>query len=249
VLTGYRAASGNAAVQLDCDLQDPPVLIAKFLELWEQGHDVVVGVRRHRHEPRLLKLGRRVFYRLLTRISDDNILADAGDFRLIDRSILDQLRRITDTRPYLRGLISSLAARQTGIVYDRDERQFERSKFPVGRLVGFAADGIISHSMVPLRLAIWAGLLISLATMVACLYYVLAWLITGQSWPQGFATTTILQLLAIALNGIFIGIVGEYVGRIYDEVRPRPISVIESTINFKDAHTTGVLTEEKTVER
>jgi dolichol-phosphate mannosyltransferase len=234
VLTGYRAASGAAAVQLDCDLQDPPALIEKFLELWEQGHDVVVGIRRNRREPRLLRLARRTFYRLLTSISDDNIIEDAGDFRLIDRRILDQLRRVTDARPYLRGLISSLAARQTGIIYDREVRQFERSKFPIRRLVGFATDGIISHSLVPLRIAIWAGLLISAVTAVACLYYLLAWLVAGQTWPQGFATTTILQLFAIALNGIFIGIVGEYVGRIYGEVRPRPITIVDSTINFDE---------------
>jgi dolichol-phosphate mannosyltransferase len=232
VLTGYRLASGNAAVQIDCDLQDPPQLIASFLELWEQGHDVVVGIRRNRREPTAIRWGRLIFYRFLTRISDDNLLPDAGDFRLVDRSILNQLKRIHDARPYLRGLISSLAARQTGIVYDRSERQFGRSKFPLRRLVGFAADGIISHSLLPLRLAVWAGFIVCSVTAVGVLYFSLAWLIGGRTWPGGFATTTILLLVAIGLNSIFLGIVGEYVGRIYNEVRVRPVTIVEKAINF-----------------
>ena len=233
VLTAFRHASGVAAIQLDCDLQDPPELLPTFLDRWEAGYDVVVGVRRKREEGRLLQAGRRIYYKLVSAISDDNIIENAGDFRLVDRSVIDQLASINDARPYTRGLISSLASRQIGIEYDRQARQFEQSKFPLARLTGFATDGIVSHSLAPLRLATFAGVAISIAAFGIATYYVLAFLITGQSWPAGFATLAILLLVSVGLNAIFIGIVGEYVGRIYDQVRVRPLTVIERTINMK----------------
>jgi polyisoprenyl-phosphate glycosyltransferase len=121
VLTGYRLAKGDAAFQLDCDLQDPPSSFPDFLALWEKGHDVVVGVRRHRHESRLMQLARKSYYRLVQKFSDDNLVADGGDFRLVDRSILDQLRSIHEAHPYTRGLISS---------YQAPDRHSHRSRPP-----------------------------------------------------------------------------------------------------------------------
>jgi polyisoprenyl-phosphate glycosyltransferase len=147
VLTGYRLAKGDAAFQLDCDLQDPPSSFPDFLALWEKGHDVVVGVRRHRHESRLMQLARKSYYRLVQKFSDDNLVADGGDFRLVDRSILDQLRSIHEAHPYTRGLISSLAKRQIGTPIDRDRRLFDRSKFPLRRLFSLAMDGVLAHSV------------------------------------------------------------------------------------------------------
>ncbi|MGY3650841.1 glycosyltransferase involved in cell wall biosynthesis [Bradyrhizobium sp. LM4.3] len=123
VLTAYRLASGDAAIQIDCDLQDPPTVFPRFLDLWEQGHDVVVGIRRFRQESKLLQWARRVYYRLLKRLSDDNLMLDSGDFRLIDRSVLDQLHLINDVAPYTRGLTSLLATKQIGVAYDRQARQ------------------------------------------------------------------------------------------------------------------------------
>lgn len=234
VLTGYRLATGRAAIQLDCDLQDPPELILEFVRLWEAGHDVVVGVRRKRKENFLLQLGRRWFYWLVTAISDDDIIENAGDFRLVDRTVLDRLAKINDVQPYTRGLISSLAARQIGIPYDRNARQFGASKFPLRRLTGFAADGLVSHSLFPLRVAGFTGFFVFIGTLFLLAFYGVSWLIAGQDWPAGFATTTILILFSLALNAMFIGIVGEYVGRIYIQVRERPITIIERTINIPD---------------
>src|SRR6266849_2164563 len=174
LLTGYRYASGDAAVQIDCDLQDPPSLIPQFLLLWEQGHDVVVGLRRRRQESLLLVLGRQAFYALLNRISEEKVTGDAGDFRLIDRKILDHLRRTPDLHPYVRGLIASLATNETGIPYDRSGRAHGRSKFPLIKLVGFGLDGIISHSILPLRLASYVGLALSLVTFFLSLFYVVS---------------------------------------------------------------------------
>jgi dolichol-phosphate mannosyltransferase len=232
LLTGYRYASGDAAVQIDCDLQDPPSLIPQFLLLWEQGYDVVVGLRRRRQENFLLVLGRRAFYALLNRISEEKITSDAGDFRLVDRKILDHLRRTPDLHPYVRGLIASLAANETGIPYDRSARARGQSKFPLIKLVRFGLDGIISHSILPLRLASYIGLALSLATFFLCVFYAVSALVFGADWPKGFATTTVLILLGMSLNAIFMGLLGEYISRIYQQVRQRPLTLIERTINI-----------------
>jgi polyisoprenyl-phosphate glycosyltransferase len=232
LLTGYRYASGDAAVQIDCDLQDPPSLIPQFLALWEQGHDVVVGLRRRRQENFLLVFGRRTFYALLNRISEEKITSDAGDFRLVDRKILDHLRRSSDLHPYVRGLIASLAGNEAGIPYDRLARTRGQSKFPLFKLVRFGLEGIISHSILPLRLASYIGLALSVLTLLLCIFYLVSALMFGADWPPGFATTTVLILLGMSLNAIFMGVMGEYISRIYQQVRQRPLTLIERTINI-----------------
>lgn len=232
VLTGYRLASGHAAIQMDCDLQDPPSLFPQFLEQWEKGHDVVVGIRRFRDEGMLLQWARRLYYRLLKRVSNDNLTLDSGDFRLIDRSVLDQLHFINDAAPYTRGLTSMLAAKQIGVPYDRQNRQAGQSKFPISKLIALAVDGFITHSIFPLRLAAYIGLAISLITCIASFGYIFLRLFFGFDWPAGFATTTVLLLFGISLNGIFLGIIGEYVGRIYNQVRSRPTTIIERSLNL-----------------
>lgn len=232
VLTGYRHALGDAAIQMDCDLQDSPEMFKDFLKLWEEGHDVVVGVRRKREEEgALLTAMRRLFYKILDSISDDNIMRDGGDFRLVDRSILDQLKTLQTAQPYMRALTSSLAAHQIGVPYDRTARQFEQSKFPLRRLIGFAFDGIFGHSTLPLKLATYVGITISFITLFLSGFYILSNLMFGQAWPSGFATTTVLILFGIGLNGIFMGILGEYISRIYRQVHPMPTTIVETMIN------------------
>jgi dolichol-phosphate mannosyltransferase len=234
LLTAYRHATGDAAVQIDCDLQDPPALVAEFLALWERGHDVVVGIRRRRRENPLLTLGRRSFYAMLNRISDDRITRDAGDFRLVDRSVLEMLKQLNDINPYVRGLVSAFARHEAGIVYDRAARQHGESKFPVIKLFRFAVDGIIAHSVVPLRLATYTGLVVSTSTFLLSVGYLVAALLFGRSWPSGFATLVIVTLFGISLNAIFLGIIGEYISRIYQQVRIRPLVVVERAINLSE---------------
>jgi dolichol-phosphate mannosyltransferase len=234
VLTGYRLAKGDAAFQLDCDLQDPPSSFPDFLALWEKGHDVVVGVRRHRHESRLMQLARKSYYRLVQKFSDDNLVADGGDFRLVDRSILDQLRSIHEAHPYTRGLISSLAKRQIGTPIDRDRRLFDRSKFPLRRLFSLAMDGVLAHSVLPLRLATYFGFIMAGGLFLLACGYTIGRLLAGSDWPSGFATLAVLIAMGASLNAIFLGIIGEYAGRIYSQVRQRPNTVIEYTINLDE---------------
>jgi dolichol-phosphate mannosyltransferase len=175
---------------------------------------------------------RRLFYWFLEAVSDDNVMRDGGDFRLLDRSILDQLREIEHAQPFVRVLTSSLAARQIGIPYDRQARTRERTKFPALRLVAFAFDGIFSHSTVPLRITTYIGILVFLISIVLAIFYLVDHMYFGMEWPSGWATITMLVLFGIGLNAIFLGILGEYVARIYRQVRPQPTTVVEKSINI-----------------
>lgn len=232
VLTGYRLARGAAAIQIDADLQDPPNMFGPFLDKWQEGYDVVVGVRRHRREHWLLRHARRSYYRLMRRLAGPHLILDAGDFRLIDRSVIERLRQIHEPHMYLRGLISSLARRQAALPFDRAERRHNESKFRLGSLLRLALDGVLSHSSMPLRVSFYVGLLIALATVVLAGFYLFLRLVWPDAAPRGFATTQILILFGIGLNSIFLGIIGIYVGRIYDQVRKRPPTIISDLVNF-----------------
>ncbi len=232
LLTGYRLSSGDAAIQLDCDLQDPPKLFPVFIEKWEAGHDVVVGLREKRPEPVWLLTLRKAFYRLLRRISSDNLEIDGGDFRLVDKSILDKLRGLQDATPYVRGLVSTLATNSASFPYERQARQFGKSKFPLIPLIGLALDGIVNHSILPLRLATLFGIAVATVTFLLALAYAIARLGFNSAMPGGFATSVILELLSISINAIFLGIIGEYVARIYQNLQNRPTTVISDLVNF-----------------
>lgn len=241
IWTGYAHAAGEAAIQLDCDLQDPPELIPQFLEKWEAGYQVVYGIRRSRTESWWLTGLRKLFYRLVDWLSEDALPHDAGDFRLVDARVLDVLRRIYDYQPYLRGTIAALGFNQVGVPYDRPERMRGVTKFSFGEMVGLALDGILNNSLVPLRIATYTGLAVSTLTFLGILGYAAGKLLFKQEWPAGFATTTVLLLLSISLNALFLGIIGEYLGRVYQQVKQRPITVVERTINIPEAPTAGVL--------
>jgi polyisoprenyl-phosphate glycosyltransferase len=231
IFTGYLKAAGDAAIQIDCDLQDPPELIPEFIRLWAEGWDVVYGIRRSRQEGWWIHTTRRVFYRLLDALSEDQLPHDAGDFRLVDRRILDELKQIDDYQPYLRGAIASLGFRQIGIPYDRKERVRGSSKFSMRDLIGLALDGILNHSIVPLRIATFTGLIVSLLTFLGLIYYGIDRLAFRRDWPPGLATTTLLILLTLSLNALFLGILGEYLGRIYKQIKKRPLTIIERKID------------------
>lgn len=237
VLTGYRLARGQAAIQIDADLQDPPSMFGPFLAKWSEGYDVVVGIRQRRQENAFVLQGRRMYYRFLQRLGGPHLIPDAGDFRLIDRSVIERLRRIYEPHMYLRGLISSLARRQTGIPFDRNERLYNQSKFRFGSLLRLAMDGILAHSSFPLRISFYVGFLIALGAALLAAFYFAIHIFWPGSAPKGFATTQILILFGIGLNSLFLGVLGVYVGRIYDQVRSRPPTIISDAINFEqDVH-------------
>ncbi len=231
VLVAYKAARGDCSVQIDCDLQDPPALIPELLKHWEAGHQVVYGVRRSLPDGPVTAFMRKTFYRLMRSMSEDDLPIDAGEFRLVDRVILEELRTIDDTSPYVRGLISSMGFSQIGIEYDRQARVAGESKFPLRALIGLAVDGVLNHSLIPLRLASMVSLVVATLTFFVIFIYLMGRLLFGQEWPAGFATTTVLLLMSIMLNAMFLGIMGEYIGRIYMQSKRRPVPIIEATLN------------------
>jgi len=234
ILTGYQRCRGDAAVQIDCDLQDPPEVIVDFVREWEDGYKIVYGKREKRKEGFFITVTRKIFYRLIDALSEDRLPYDAGDFRLIDRQVLDELCKLRDHRPYLRGALATMGFEQRGVAYERAARTRGESKFSLKDLFGLALDGILSHSTVPLRVATYVGLLVSLLTFFGLLFYLVAKLAFGVDWPAGFATTAMLILLTLSLNSLFLGIIGEYLGRIFHQVRDRPLTIIETSIDRAD---------------
>lgn len=232
LLVAYQNARGACAVQLDCDLQDPPELIPQMLALWEQGHQVVFGVRRSLRDGRLTAALRRGFYRTVNALSEDDLPLDAGEFRLVDAQILAQLQRVNDVTPYLRGMISAMGFSQIGLPYDRGARVAGESKFPLRKMLGLAVDGVLNHSLVPLRVASAVGVVVGLCTLLLIFGYLVARLAFGRAWPAGFATTTILLLLSITLNAFFLGIIGEYLGRIFLQLKRLPTPIVEKQVNL-----------------
>jgi glycosyltransferase involved in cell wall biosynthesis len=221
--------TGDATVVMDGDLQDRPEAIATFLELFSQGYDVVYAKRVDRKEPWWLRLCYAAFYRLLARLSDIQLPTDAGDFGLVSRRVVEELRRLPEHHRYLRGLRSWVGFRQIGIEVERSERHAGTSSYSLLRLVKLASDGIFAFSIVPLRAAAIVGFLAMSAAALFALYslYAKVWLhqspvgFTAVIWVVTFLSGTIL---------VFLGVMGEYLGRIYEELKARPVYIVDRVV-------------------
>jgi polyisoprenyl-phosphate glycosyltransferase len=245
ILTNYQNARGVAAVQIDADLQDPPELVSDFLREWEAGYKVVYGVRKRRPESFILRWSRMSYYRLVRWLSETDIPVDVGDFRLIDRVILDELKNTSEQTPYLRGLIANMGYPQKGIPYDRFARTAGRSKFRMLQLVELGLDGITSQSTRPLRLITIFGLSISFITLLGAIAYVVIFLNQPDALPRGFTTLITIGLFSIGLNSLFIGLLGEYIGRVFNNTRGLPIALIEHRIESVSASKPVISAEPK----
>lgn len=226
ILTNYLNARGDAVIQIDADLQDPPEMASDFLALWERGYKVVYGVRRHRAEGRAITLLRRIGYSVIHRLSETDVPPGAGDFRLIDRVVVDALRSFNDHSPYLRGLIAELGFKQIGLEYDRAGRNAGESKFGLKGLLGLGFDGLFSTSMVPLRLATYIGIIAVGLSGLGVLFYVYLRL-ADPRLALGIVSLHILVLISIGFNAVLLGIIGEYVGRIFRNTRGGPLTMID----------------------
>jgi dolichol-phosphate mannosyltransferase len=241
--TGYCKARGDAAIQLDCDLQDPPEMIPEFLGKWEEGFRVVYGIRTARQESWRIQLLRRLFYRLIDLLSHDELPVDVGDFRLIDRAVIDALKDLDPRFLYIRGAIAQMGFDQAGIEYKRRSRSRGESKFGVLDLVRLALDGFLYHSVVPLRFAAYFGFLLSTATTAVACGYVAVRLTIGSNWPAGFTTITIFILLSLGLNSFFLGILGEYLGRIYRQQGGSPGVLIDESLEGPESSSSDESTQ------
>lgn len=232
---GLCRASGDAVVLMDGDLQDPPEIIPDLVEEWRRGYDVVYAVRSNRKENVIKRVAYRTYYRLLEKIAYIPIPVDSGDFSLMSRRVVDLLGSMPERNKFLRGLRSWVGFRQTGYVYERSARYAGEPKYTLLKLLRLALDGLISYSFIPLRVLYLAGMLISLASFGLGMLYFLQKLLTDRYIPQGFTTLAILVLFIGGVQLLAVGLVGEYVGRIYDEVKRRPEYVVSELIGFDSA--------------
>jgi glycosyltransferase involved in cell wall biosynthesis len=218
--------SGDAVVLMDADLQDRPEIIPLFLEKYRQGYDVVYAKRMNRKEPFWLRTSYKAFYRLLEKISDMQIPIDAGDFGLVSRRVVAELRRLREHHRYLRGLRSWVGFRQASVEVERDPRFAGEPKYNIRRLFKLAFDGIFSFSTLPIRVAGLFGLFALAVSGVYAFYTLYAKLILHVS-PQGFTAIIILVTFLSGVQLTFLGVIGEYLGRVYEEVKTRPVYIVE----------------------
>jgi dolichol-phosphate mannosyltransferase len=226
---GIELASGDAVILMDGDLQDPPELIGQFVERWRAGYDVVYAIRKSRKGESSFKLfTANVFYRTIKRLTKVSIPVDTGDFRLMSRRVVEALRRLPERHRFLRGMVSWVGYRQTGVEYDRDRREWGATKYPLPTMLRFAIDGITSFSDIPLRFASYFGFSVSAIAFVYALVVVIAKLfrVYPPGYTPGWASTIVAVVFLGGVQLISLGILGEYLGRIYDEVKGRPLYLI-----------------------
>lgn len=235
ITAGIDYAQGQAVVVIDSDLQDPPEVIAELVERWKQGFQVVYAVRSEREGETVFKKATAAFfYRLIRRITNVDIPADTGDFRLMDRRVADALKQMREQKRFMRGLSAWVGFRQIGVNYKRDARKAGETKYPLRKMIRFALDGITAFSYLPLQMATFLGFIIAVLSLVA-LVAVIVLRLYNPDFFYGQASTLVGVLFLGGIQLIFLGIIGEYLGRIYDEVKRRPLYIVADEVGFDDA--------------
>lgn len=235
VTAGLNFVRGDVTVILDADLQDPPELITEMVELWKQGYHIVYAQRIKRSQESWLKrLTAYAFYRILQRLADVNIPTDTGDFCLLDRQVVNVINKMPERNRYIRGLRSWVGFNQTAIRFERDPRFAGDPKYTFGKSFTLAINGIVSFSKVPLRISTYLGLLAAFVSLLMCLL-VLYWRIFIPNSPLTGVTIILMAVFFLgAVQLISIGILGEYIGRIYEEVKQRPLYVLSEVAGFEE---------------
>lgn len=232
VSAGLEHSAGDAVVIIDADLQDPPEVIPEMVERWRDGYHVVYGMRTDRPGEKAFKLWTaKLFYRFINRLSKVQIPLDVGDFRLLDRRVVDVLLSMPERDRFLRGMVSWIGFRQVAVMYRRAERRAGESKYPLFKMLQFAADGVLSFSLTPLRLALWVGFL-SIGMAFAGILYALIIRLYTNDWVRGWTSIFTAVLFIGGAQLVTLGIIGEYIGRIYAEVKRRPLYVVEERLGF-----------------
>lgn len=235
ISAGMDNARGQAVVVIDADLQDPPEVILEMIEKWKEGYDVVYGKRTVREgETVFKKATAKLFYRFLSAMTPIDIPNDTGDFRLIDRKVCDAMKKLTEKNRYIRGLVSWVGFKQASVEYVRKERFAGETKYPLKKMLKFATDAITSFSYKPLKLAGYAGYTLSAVSFIYLLYVIIRKLTVGD-FSIGWASAVAISLFFNGVILIVLGIMGEYIGRIYDECKGRPLYIIDEKLGFDDS--------------
>lgn len=233
VTAGIDAANGDAVVLIDADLQDPPEVVHQMIAKWREGYDVVYGTRTEREGESAFKLRTaRSFYRLLNKLSDVAIPLDTGDFRLMSRNVVDTLRAMPERDRFVRGMVSWVGFRQVALPYSRARRFAGVSKYPLTKMLRFATDGILSFSTKPLQMSVAMGMACATVAMLGIVYALVLRLFTSI-WVEGWTALMIAVLFIGGVQLICVGILGEYVGRIYNEIKHRPLYVVQEYLGFE----------------
>ncbi len=236
VTAGMDYAAGQAVILIDADLQDPPEVILDLIAKWREGYEVVYAVRAKREgETWFKRFTASLFYRLLYRITDVNIPLDTGDFRLMDRRVVEAVRAMREHHRFIRGMVSWVGFRQTGVEYVRRERFSGQTKYPLRKMLRFAWDGITGFSYLPLQMATYLGFIIAALSVPAILVVVYLRAFTDARPLEGQATTLIVVLFLGSIQLICLGIIGEYLGRIYNEVKGRPLYIVRDVLGYPTA--------------
>lgn len=234
VTAGLDHAKGDAIIIMDSDMQDPPKVSLELLAKWREGFDVVYAQRRTRKDTFFKKFTANAFYRILHRLADIDIPRNTGDFRLIDRRVATSLNSFREHNRFLRGLVSYIGFKQSAVLFDRDERHAGETGYPLKKMIKFATDGIMGFSAVPLQLITRVGYIFSLLSLLGIFYALYMKLFQPSETVEGWTLMIIVILLIGGVQLIMLGVVGNYIGRIYTEVQGRPLYIVESVRRKED---------------
>ena len=234
ITAGLNHSSGAAVIVMDGDLQDPPEVLPQFIDKWKDGYEVVYAIRRKRKENIFKRVAYFSFYRIMKKLSYLDIPLDSGDFSIIDRKVVDHLKAMPEKNRFVRGLRTWIGFKQIGLEYERSERNAGTPKFTLGKLMQLAFDGLVSFSYTPLHLATNLGFFTTGISFIASVVYVLKKLMIGDAEVAGFPTLIVSVLFLGGIQLLTLGILGEYIGRIHEEVKGRPLYIVGSKVNFDD---------------
>lgn len=234
VTAGLDSCTGAAAVVLDADLQDPPELAIDMVAKWEEGYDVVYAQRKTRKDTLFKRATASLFYRTLDRLSEVEIPRNTGDFRLVDRAVIDQVNSMREHNRFIRGMVSYVGFRQVALPFDRDERHAGTTGYPLGKMVRFALDGILGFSTAPIKLISAVGYCVAGLSLLGIIYALCVRFVQPGGVVSGWTFTIITILLIGGLQFIFMGLIGSYIGRIYTEVQNRPLYIVRQKINIDE---------------
>lgn len=234
MMAGLKYCRGRAAIPMDVDLQDPPELIARFVEKWEQGYDMVYGIRKDRQSDTFLKrVTAKMFYKIYNLMTRSPIPYNAGDYRLLDRKVINAILSLKERNIFMKGVFGWTGFKSVGIKYVRQKRVAGSSKWNYWKLWNFALDGITASTTIPLRIWSYLGSILATGGMLYAFYIILRTIIRGTDVP-GYASLLVFILVLGGIQMIILGIIGEYIGRIFMEVKNRPLYIVEEKVNIEN---------------